>query len=322
LQQRTPLERQQLRRFTQPFRFRVATTQTCRISNRFLDPGKTDLLKNATAIAAESGQDGIWIDILVGLLGAQNMKGGTYTLWDHNTETLLTNEVINDKTKTALDEIYSGFYSRMGYFPVIYGNNVLFSLTLTPADRAFVMVKNTKHPRGLDGFCHENSWGHMTDEAGSVDNNGQPVNTADKVIIVGKNKHYLEWYRGNTWLNNCKAIALLAENNLPNQPMTINAGFKNQWFAADLENATRYAFHKFSYASYLMCVNVTPDSLISCRMGISPQVVENGKTGVRFEPFFYYQVGIPKQNNSAANFAQYRVGSENLYSRRFSAGWY
>lgn len=73
-------------------------------------------------------------------------------------------------------------------------------------------------------------------------------------------------------------------------------------------------------ASYLMCVNVTLDSLISCRMGISPQVVENGKTGVRFEPFFYYPVGIPKQNNSAANFAQYRVGSENLYSRRFSAG--
>lgn len=283
-------------------------------------PRKNDLLKNATAIAAESGQDGIWIDILVGLLGAQNMKGGTYTLWDHNTETLLTNEVINDKTKTALDGIYNSFYSRMGYYPVIYGNNVLYSLTHTPADRAYVMVKTAQHPRGLDGFCHENSWGHMTDEAGSVDNDGQPVNTADKFIVVGKNKHYLEWYRGNTWLNNCKAIALLAENNLPNQPMTINAGFKNQWFAADLEPETRYAFHKFSYASYLMCVNVTPDSLISCRMGISPQVVENGKTGVRFEPFFYYPVGIPKQSNSAANFAQYRVGSENLYSRRFSGG--
>jgi hypothetical protein len=281
---------------------------------------KTDLLKNAVAVASESGQDGIWIDILVGLLGAQNMKGGTYTLWDHNIETLLTNEVINDYTKTAVNEIYNGFYSRMGYYPVIYGNNVLFSLTLTPSDRAFVMVKNTKHPRDLDGFCHENSWGHMTDEAGSVDNDGQPVNTADKVIVVGKNKHYLEWYRGNTWLNNCRAVALLAENNLPNQPMTINAGFKNQWFAADLETETRYAFHKFSYASYLMCVNVTLDSLISCRMGISPQVVENGKTGVRFEPFFYYQVGIPKQNNSAANFAQYRVGSENLYSRRFTGG--
>lgn len=283
-------------------------------------PRKNDLLKNATAIAAESGQDGIWIDILVGLLGAQNMKGGTYTLWDHNTEMLLSNEVINDKTKTALDGIYNGFYSRMGYYPVIYGNNVLYSLTLTPADRAYVIVKTAQHPRGLDGFCHENSWGHMTDEAGSVDNDGQPVNTADKVIVVGKNKHYLEWYRGNTWLNNCKAIALLAENNLPNQPMTINAGFKNQWFAADLENAIRYAFHKFSYASYLMCVNVTPDSLISCRMGISPQVVENGKTGVRFEPFFYYPVGIPKQNNSAVNFAQYRVGSENLYSCRFTGG--
>jgi phosphoenolpyruvate synthase/pyruvate phosphate dikinase len=160
----------------------------------------------------------------------------------------------------------------------------------------------------------------MTDEAGSVDNDGQPVNTADKVIVVGKNKHYLEWYRGNTWMNNCKAIALLAENNLPNQPMTINAGFKNQWFAADLENAMRYTFHKFSYASYLMCVNVTPDSLISCRMGISPQVVENGKTGVRFEPFFYYPLGIPKQSNSAVNFAQYRVGSENLYSRKFTNG--
>jgi hypothetical protein len=102
--------------------------------------------------------------------------------------------------------------------------------------------------------------------------------------------------------------------------MTINAGFKNQWFAADLEAETRYAFHKFSYVSYLMCVNVAPDSLISCRMGISPQVVENGKTGVRFEPFFYYPVGIPKQTYTSANFSQYRVGSENLYARQFSNG--
>jgi hypothetical protein len=248
------------------------------------------------------------------------MKGGTYTLWDHNTESLLTNEVINDKTKTALDEIYNGFYSRLGFFPVIYGNNVLYSQTLTPADRAYVMVKTNEHPRGVDGFCHENSWGHMTDEAGSIDNDGQPVSTADKIVVAGKNKHYLEWYRGNTWLNNCKAIAMLAENNLPNQPMTINAGFKNQWFAADLESGTRYAFNKFSYASYLLCVNVAPDSLISCRMGISPQVVENGKTGVRFEPFFYYPVGIPKQTYTSANFSQYRVGSENLYARQFSNG--
>jgi hypothetical protein len=283
-------------------------------------PRKNDLLKNAVAVANESGQDGIWIDILVGLLGAQNMKGGTYTLWDHNTESLLTNEVINDKTKTALDEIYNGFYSRLGFFPVIYGNNVLYSQTLTPADRAYVMVKTNEHPHGVDGFCHENSWGHMTDEAGSIDNDGQPVSTADKIVVAGKNKHYLEWYRGNTWLNNCKAIAMLAENNLPNQPMTINAGFKNQWFAADLESGTRYAFNKFSYASYLLCVNVAPDSLISCRMGISPQVVENGKTGVRFEPFFYYPVGIPKQTYTSANFSQYRVGSENLYARQFSNG--
>jgi hypothetical protein len=283
-------------------------------------PRKTDLLKNAVTVASESGQDGIWIDILVGLLGAQNMKGGTYTLWDHNTESLLTNELINDKTKTALDEIYNGFYSRLGFFPVIYGNNVLYSQTLTPADRAYVMVKTNEHSRGVDGFCHENSWGHMTDEAGSIDNDGQPVSTADKIVVAGKNKHYLEWYRGNTWLNNCKAIAMLAENNLPNQPMTINAGFKNQWFAADLESGTRYAFNKFSYASYLLCVNVAPDSLISCRMGISPQVVENGKTGVRFEPFFYYPVGIPKQTYTSANFSQYRVGSENLYARQFSNG--
>lgn len=283
-------------------------------------PRKADLLQNALAVAQSSGQDGIWIDILVGLLGAQNMVGGNYTLWNHEKEEIFSNADIIAATKDAMNDVYDGFFARMGYFPVIYGNNVLYSSTLTPGDRAYVMVKTEEHPRGLDGFCHENSWGHMTDAVGSVDNDGNPVPTSDKFIIAGANQHYLEWYMGNQWIGNCKAIALLAEENLPNQPMTINAGFKNQWFAADLTDEVRYNFNKYAYASYLLCVNVTADSLISCRMGISPQVVKAGTTTINFEPFFYYPIGVPEQTYASSSFTQYRVGNSNLYARRFSNG--
>jgi len=281
---------------------------------------KTDLLQNALNVASETNQDGIWIDILVGLLGAKNMVGGNYTLWNHAKEQIFSNQDIIDQTKDALDEMYKGFFSRMGYFPVIYGNNVLYSSALTAGDRAYVMVKTNEHPRGLDGFCHENSWGHMSDDSGNIDNDGEPINTNDKFIIMGTNGHYLEWYTGNSWLQNCKAIALLAENNLPNQPMTINAGYKNQWFAADLSDETRYDFNKFAYASYLLCVNVTPDSLISCRMGISPQVVKTGINNVVFQPYFYYPIGIPTQSFQSSSFTNYKVENQNIYARKFSNG--
>jgi hypothetical protein len=182
------------------------------------------------------------------------------------------------------------------------------------------MVKTAEHPKVIDGICHENSWGHMTDVAGTVDNDGNPVPTADVYKVTGANNHFLEWYMGSTWIDNCKAISLLAQQNLPNQPMTINAGFKNIWFASDLTDEVRYAFNKYAYASYLMCVNVTADNSISCRMGISPMVVKNGITSVNIEPFFYYPVGIPTQNLTYSGFTGYRYNTTNLYRRKFSQG--
>lgn len=281
---------------------------------------KSDLLENALAFTSQTNQDGIWIDILVGLLGAQNVVGGNYTLWNHAKEEVFSNIDIIKATKDALDDIYNIFYSRMGYYPAIYGNNVLYSTSLNPGDRAYVMVKDVEHTRVLDGFCHENSWGHMNDNSGNIDNDGNPVTSDDKYIALGANGHYLEWYMGNTWIDHCKAITLLAEDHLPNQPMTINAGYKNQWFAADLSDQVRYDFNKFAYASYLLCVDVTADSLISCRMGISPEVVNNGQTSVDFQPFFYYPIGVPTQSFNASSFTQYQIGSHRLYARQFSNG--
>lgn len=264
--------------------------------------------------------DGIWIDILIGKLDAVSLFNNGYEEWDFNTESVLsaTNEV--KYTKNAIKQLYEKFYSQNGYFPQIYGNNVLYSQSLNSSARGYAMVKTADHPKVIDGFCHENSWGHMTDVAGTVDNDGNPVPTADVFKVVGANNHFLEWYMGSTWIDNCKAISLLAQNNLPNQPMTINAGFKNQWFASDLTDDVRYAFNKYAYASYLMCVNVTADSLISCRMGISPMVVKNGITDINLEPFFYYPVGIPTQNLSYSSFTGYRYNTTNLYRRKFSRG--
>jgi len=264
--------------------------------------------------------DGIWIDILIGKLDAVSLFNNGYEEWDFNTESVLsaTNEV--KYTKNAIKQLYEKFYSQNGYFPIIYGNNVLYSQSLNASARGYAMVKTSEHPKVIDGFCHENSWGHMTDVSGTVDNDGNPIPTADVFKVVGSNNHFLEWYMGSTWIDNCKAISLLAQQNLPNQPMTINAGFKNQWFATDLTDEVRYAFNKYAYASYLMCINVTADSLISCRMGISPMVLKNGVTNLNVEPFFYYPVGIPTQSLSYASFSGYRYNTSNLYRRKFTQG--
>jgi hypothetical protein len=286
-------------------------------------PRKNRLKQNAIDNALLYNQDGIWIDILVGFLDAKSMAGGTYTLWNHEKEQVFSAQDINLKTKDALKDIYNGFYARLGYYPVIYGNNVLYDLNYGTSSRGYVMEKTTAHPRGLDGFCHENSWGHMSDDTGAVDNDGNPVSTTDIFRVSSKysNGRFLEWYMGNTWITNCKAIALLAQKELPNQPMTINAGFKNQCFAYDLTNQQRYDFNKYCYASYLLSVHVNAQNKISSRMGISPMTVDgSGNVDVTVEPFFMYDIGIPIETNTYSNFTNYRVGSNNLYARKFSKG--
>jgi len=284
---------------------------------------KNRLKKNTIDNALLYNIDGIWIDILLGLLDGKSMVGGTYTLWNHEKEQVFSSVDINLKTKDALSEIYNGFYARLGYFPVIYGNNVLYDQNYTTGGRSYVMEKTTQHPRVLDGFCHENSWGHMSDDAGVIDNDGNPVSSTDIFRVSSKynNGRFLEWYMGNTWINNCKAIALLAQRELPNQPMTINAGFKNQWFAYDLTNQQRYDFNKYCYTSYLLSVHVNAQNKISTRMGISPMTVdESGNIDVTVEPFFSYDIGVPVETNTYNNFTNYRVGSNELYARKFTKG--
>lgn len=286
-------------------------------------PRKNRLKQNAIDNARFNNKDGIWIDILVGLLDAKSMTGGNYTLWNHDKNQVLSSSDINLKTKDAMNEIYNGFYARLGYYPVIYGNNVLYDQNYNSGSRAFVMEKTIEHPRGLDGFCHENSWGHMSDDSGGIDNDGNPVSTNDIYRVVSKynNGRFLEWYMGNTWIDRCKTIALLAQRELPNQPMTINAGFKNQWFAYDLTRQQRYDFNKYSYASYLLSVEVDNNNKISTRMGISPMTDDgSGNLDVVVESFFLYDIGIPTETNSYSNFTNYRVGSNNLYARQFSKG--
>lgn len=286
-------------------------------------PRKTRLKDDAIYNARFKKQDGIWIDILVGLLGAQNMVGGNYTLWDHENNQTLTSEEINLKTKDALNDIYESFYARLGYYPTIYGNNVLYDQNYNASSRGFVMEKTITHPKGLDGFCHENSWGHMSDDSGGIDNDGDPVNTSDVFRLISKynNGRFLEYYMGNTWISRCKAIALLAQRELPNQPMTINAGFKNQWFAYDLTDQQRYDFNKYAYASYLMSVYVDSENRIASRMGISPMTDDGaGNIDITVEPFFLYDIGVPIESNNYTNFTNYRVASNNLYARNFSKG--
>lgn len=265
-------------------------------------------------------EDGIWIDILTGRLNASSLYDNKYEEWDHETETLLSSKKEMANNKDAIAALFEKYYARRGYYPVIYGNNVLYSKSLNESQRAHIMVKTEDHPKVLDGFCHENSWGHMSSDDSGIDHEGQTEVKDNKVIEYGTDGKFIEWYIDDLWISNNKAIALLADNQLPNQPMTINAGFKNQWFAENLTDDQRYRFNKYAYASYLMCVKVDADNKISCRMGISPQVKNGGNVSVNVEPFFYYDIGMPVDNYTSANFTKYRYNNTNLYYRQFSNG--
>jgi len=271
------------------------------------------------SVVEEKHFDGIWIDILMGRLSATSLMNNGYVEWDHNKEQALTGIDDVAYTKSAMHDLYQKFYSRKGYYPTIYGNNVLYSSALTEGTRAYAMVQNNPDQRIIDGFCHENSWGHMSSDDSGIDND-EVIVSAEATRIYGTESRFLECYMNNTWLEHCKAISLLSEEGLPNQPMTINAGFKNQWFAANLSDQVRYDFNKYAYASYLMSVHVTTDSMISCRMGISPLRNNNGEISVEVEPFFYYPIGIPTETNSSSKFTDYRYNNENIYARNFSNG--
>ena len=279
-----------------------------------------DLDKELMEAAAQKHYDGIWIDILIGRLGAMSILGGNYEEWDHRTETSMSSAMDVEYTKKALDSLYLKFYSRMGYYPVIYGNNVLYSQSLDRGSRAWLMAEETPYKRVLDGFCHENSWGHVQSDDSGIDHEGQVELTGGSIREYGSDNRYLLWHIGDNWQDNCKAIALLAQEGLPGQPMTINAGFKNQWFAESFPDDSRYRFNRYCYASYLLCVQAEADSSISCRMGISPMRVKGGLTYLEIEPYFYHDIGLPLENRPWNGFSGYRHGSHNLYSRTFSDG--
>ena len=267
-----------------------------------------------------SHYDGIWIDIAIGRLGAKSILGDKFEEWDHRIEAPMTS--INDVkyTKQTLNDMYIKFYSRMGYYPAIYANNVLYSHTLTSSDRAWLMVKEPEYTRVLDGFCHENSWGHCQTDDSGIDHEGQVETSEGSIKEYGSDGRYLQWSINDSWLDKCKAITLQAQAGLPNQPVTINAGYKNQWFAESFPEDSRYRFNRYSYASYLLCVDVAADSSISCRMGISTARVINNATSVVVEPYFFYDIGLPTEKQTWNNFTNYRHAGHNLYSRNFSNG--
>ncbi|GEM_PF-6871588 len=281
---------------------------------------KEKIINTLFDVTGNYNEDGIWIDILNGRLSAISMFDNNYDEWDHNTEDLLSAANDISYTKSAVAEYYEKFYSRLGYYPQIYGNNVLFSQNFGTGSRGYMMFETTHHPKVSDGYCHENSWGHMSSDNSGIDHEGQVKVTDKDVITYGSDGKYLQWFINENWVDHCKAIALLAQRQLPNQPMTINAGYKNQWFAENLTDEIRYNFNKYAYASYLMCVDVATDSLISCRMGISPMVKKGSNISVEIQPYFYYPLGLPNETHHFNSFTNYRYKLANLYSRKFTNG--
>lgn len=270
---------------------------------------------NLQSFHRSDNYNGVWIDIVIGQLGAQTMNGKrNFKLWDYRTNTSFNNSSYIQYTKETIASMKNEYKQLFGEYPYIYGNNVLFSTDWNSGARGFLMVPDNNEQPVINGMCQEDTWGHMTDKE------QENEKSSGIVTINGTNNHILQWFVEDKWVANCKGVAFLSQKSLPNQPMTINAGFKNQWFASDLTESICYSFNKFAYASYLLCIQVNDMGKTTTRMGISALRVKDGQTKVVIEDFFYYPIGIPQQNEPWQNFTNYQLSGYSVFARRFSNG--
>lgn len=278
----------------------------------------TTIAKALNNYRQQTGSNGIWIDIVLGQLNARTMDGRRrFMLWNYTTNSPFNNTDYIQYTKTTIASIKEKYKQQFGEYPIIYGNNALFSTQWNEGAKAFLMVPGFIGQPVINGMCQENSWGHMM----SGDDFKEGNNTeSSSIFIRGQNDHFLQWFIADKWVSNCQGVAILSQKGLPNQPMSINAGFKKKWFASDLSDSICYAFNKFAYVSYLFCIHVNNEGVTSTRMGFSPLRVRNGITQVVIEDFFYYPIGTPIEEQRYDKFANYQFKDNNIFVRRFSNG--
>lgn len=260
-----------------------------------------DNIYNSLDTEYQKNKGGVWIDIVVGNLSQFAQSGETVPanrIWD------LKNQKIYDPTyRASMSEIgikymQDKFKTKFGFFPVIWGNNMLFPTSLEDG-RIKMLIPTAIKPRPLDGFAQENAYAGY----GTGGNSGDSFN----------------WTGYEEWKKNLQSIIFMGEQKLAACPLVMDGGKDNGTFAK-LPAERKHKLFMYCYTSYLLGVKVESDGKIYSKLGLTPVVDENGKINMNVDPCLTFDIGKPTETLGFQEFEKYKIPNREVWVRKFENG--
>ena len=251
-----------------------------------------------------SHSGGIWIDIITGNLSTNTMSGLPVPMnrrWDFRTNRGYTEADWDRAAEIGTTLMQEGFRAKYGFYPIIWGNNLMHPVALDRASpgRLGLLLTTPEKPRPLDGFALENCYGGY----GTGGNSGKEWS----------------WKSLEEWQLTLRSLMFLAERKVSARPLMLDGGQDNNNFAAE-PASFRHQVLLYGYCSYLLAVKVEPDDRIFSMIGFTPFVGPKSGAERRIElpPWFQWDIGRPSETRLSADFAGYRLPGKTVFQRRFS----
>ena len=262
---------------------------------------KNRLQNNLEEAHAEHG-GGIWIDILLGNLSHYMINGETVPenrIWNLDTKRAYTKMERARNAEKWMNTLQHEFKKEHGYWPVIWGNNMMFPVDKLH-DRLQMLLQDKIKPRPIDGFALENCFAKY----GTGGNSGKEFS----------------YQTYDEWKASVNSIIFLGEIKASGRPLMMDGGIDNLKYAM-LPRERRYELYRYAYASYLLGVKVEPDNTIYTMMGLCPVVYdEGGNHYFEVAPCFKAQIGKPAEYGPTKNVEDYRIDGTDVYLRMFENG--
>ncbi|MFC1763294.1 hypothetical protein ACFL6U_14600 [Planctomycetota bacterium] len=245
---------------------------------------------------------GIWIDIVTGGLNTSRMDGGSTSIdrrWNFRKSQGYTDMDWNVYAGEGIKYIQDLFFEDKGFYPVIWGNNLLYPNSYS-SSRLRMLYATPEKPRPMDAFAQENCYGGWSSNGSSGD--------------------IFNWRSYSKWQENLQSIMFMGEIKAAAAPLMFDGGADNKHFA-ELSNLERHRRLLYGYSSYLLAVKVESDDKIYTRIGFTPVVDPTGDGPyLELDPCFLWDIGRPVETFASTDYLEYKISDRKIYMRRFEKG--
>lgn len=261
------------------------------------------------------GGDGIWIDILMDRsLRESDVEGKELgrPSWNFASGRPYTRDEFRRRNEAGVRSIQERFKRKFGRDPVIYANNMMASrYEEGQGGHKFYLLSTAQKPRPVNGMCIE-------DFMGGYESAEWAQWTKSRTPSVPKKACYPCTAGYKNWIENVKMLMKSAQAGLPAVPLMINAGMKTAIFEA-IDRRARHEWELWAYASYLLGVE-KKNGACPTKLGVPMFYRDGDKRHVALDPMYYWRIGEPADSVRAEEIARYRIGTGDVYRRRFSNG--